>query len=138
VRVLFHTFGCKANQIFPFSPKDGTTASALPNPVPQRIAGERSCELRALAQKKHRRYRASRAGKPSVVTLEAQGRRALTRDYLRVDVEGVGVEDCGRLHSGVLRGGGDELYIELYAASAKSVSAASGMESPLPSDVSSA
>ena len=125
--------------VFPFSPKDGTAASALSDPVPQRIAGERSRELRALAQEKHQRHRASRTGKPSLVTLEAQGRRALTGDYLRVNVEGAGVEDCGRLHSGVLRGSGDGLYIELDAASvSESVWAASGMESPLPSHVSSA
>jgi threonylcarbamoyladenosine tRNA methylthiotransferase MtaB len=125
--------------VFPFSPKAGTAASALPDPVPQRIAGERSRELRALAQDKHRRHRASRTGEPSLVTLEAQGRRALTGDYLRVDVEGAGAEDCGRLHSGVLRGRGDDLYIELHAARANhSLWAASGMESPLPSHVSSA
>ena len=123
--------------VFPFSPKDGTVASALPSPVPQRVAGERSRELRALAQEKHRRYRESRAGEVSVVTLEAQGRRGLTGDYLRVGVEGAGVEDCGRLHSGVLRGSGDDLYIELPVAS-KPTRAASGMESPSRSDVSSA
>ena len=123
--------------VFPFSPKDGTVASALPNPVPQRVAGERSRELRALAQEKHRRYRESRAGEVSVVTLEAQGRRGLTGDYLRVDVEGAGVEDCGRLHSGVLRGSGEDLYIELPVASTPT-RAASGMESPSHSDVSSA
>ena len=121
--------------VFPFSPKDGTTASALPNPVPQRVAGERSRELRALAQEKHRRYRESRAGELSVVTLEAQGRRGLTGDYLRVDVEGAGIEDCGRLHSGVLRGSGDDLYIELPVASTPT-RAVSGMESPSRSHVS--
>ena len=123
--------------VFPFSPKDGTAASALPDPVPQRVAGERSRELRALAQEKHRRYRASRTGEATLVTLEAQGRRGLTGDYLRVDVKGAGVEDCGRLHSGVLRGTGDALYIELTAAHTL-VKAASGMESPSCSHVSSA
>ena len=129
--------------VFPFSPKDGTAASALPDPVPQRVAGERSRELRALAQEKHRRYRASRAGEASLVTLEAQGRRALTGDYLRVDVDmdvaGAGVEVCKRLHSGVLRGSGDNLYVVLDAASApQSAWAASDMESPPRSHVSSA
>ena len=123
--------------VFPFSPKDGTAASALPNPVPQRVAGERSRELRALAQEKHRRYRESRVGEAAVVTLEAQGRRGLTGDYLRVDVKGAGVEDCGRLHSGVLRGKGDDLYIELPVATTPT-RAASGMESPSRSHVSSA
>ena len=123
--------------VFPFSPKDGTAASALPNPVPQRVAGERSRELRALAQEKHRRHRESRVGEAAVVTLEAQGRRGLTGDYLRVDVKGAGVEDCGRLHSGVLRGKGDDLYIELPVATTPT-RAASGMESPSRSHVSSA
>jgi len=101
--------------VFPFSPKEGTAASTLPNPVPQRVAGERSRELRALAQEKHRRYRTSRAGEASVVTLEAQGRRALTGDYLRVDVKGTGVKDWGRLYSGVLGGTEDDLFVQLDA-----------------------
>jgi threonylcarbamoyladenosine tRNA methylthiotransferase MtaB len=144
--------------VFPFSPKDGTLASALPNPVPQRVAGERSRELRSLAQEKNRRYRQSRVGEASVVTLEAQGRRALTGDYLRVnvkvglnaglnadtsagvnvdvDVAGVGVEALRRLHSGVLRGDADDLYIELALASTPSW-AGSSMESPSYSHVSS-
>jgi threonylcarbamoyladenosine tRNA methylthiotransferase MtaB len=133
--------------VFPFSPKDGTVASALPDPVPQRVAGERSRELRALAQEKQRRYRTSRAGEASLVTLENQGRRALTGDYLRVDVDvdvdvagvGAGVEACKRLHSGVLRGSGDDLYVELDGASVpQRARAASGMESPPRSHVSSA
>ena len=123
--------------VFPFSPKDSTVASVLPDPVPQRVAGERSRELRTLAQEKHRRYRESRVGEASVVTLEAQGRRGLTGDYLRVDVKGAEVEACGRLHSGVLRGSGDDLYIELPLAST-TTRAASGMESPSRSYVSSA
>ena len=139
--------------VFPFSPKDGTAASALPDPVPQRVAGERSRELRALAQEKHRRYRASRVGEASLVTLEAQGRRALTGDYLRVDVHvhvdadvagagpggGADVEAYKRLHPGVLRGSGDDLYVKLDARVApQNIWAASGMESPPRSHVSSA
>jgi threonylcarbamoyladenosine tRNA methylthiotransferase MtaB len=131
--------------VFPFSPKDGTAASALAGPVPQRVAGERSRELRALAQEKHRRYRESRAGEAALVTLEAQGRRALTGDYLRVDVDVdvdvdvAGAEACESLHSGVLRGSGDDLYVELDSASVpQSGWAASGMESPRRSHVSSA
>ncbi len=129
--------------VFPFSPKDGTEASTLPDPVPQRVAGERSRELRTLAQEKQRRYRVSRTGEASVVTLESEGQRALTEDYLRVQVEGgppLGApRDFGRLHSGVLRCGEDDLYIELHAAtSPKSSWSASGMEWPRRSHVSSA
>ena len=124
--------------VFPFSPKDGTAASLLPDPVPQRVAGERSRELRVLVQEKHRRYRELRSGEASVVTLEAQGRRALTGDYLRVNVRAkVNVDlDMKRLHSGVLGGNGDDLYVELPLD--RVASAASGMESPSSSYVSSA
>ena len=100
-----------------------------------------------------------------MVTLEAQGRRALTGDYLRVnvnmnvnmnmnadvnmnvnadvdvdvewDVAGAGADAFRRLHSGVLRGNGDDLYIELALAGTLT-RAASGMESPSCSHVSSA
>ena len=99
--------------VFPFSPKDGTEAAELPCPVPQRIAGERSRELRTLAQGKGRRYRTSRSGERARVTLEAAGRTALTGDYLRVDVAGTGESDLGRLHGGRLQGSGDGLYIDL-------------------------
>ncbi|MCH7891064.1 MAG: hypothetical protein IH921_06120, partial [Gemmatimonadetes bacterium] len=121
--------------VFPFSPKDGTAASELPDPVPQRVAGERSRELRSLAEEKQRRYRASRAGEMCLVTLEAQGRRALTGDYLRVDVamdgDGLGLEACKRLHSAVLRGSGDDLRVELHGSGAPQIAwATSGMESP--------
>ena len=104
--------------VFPFSPKDGTEAAGLPNPVPQRIAGERSRAIRTLAQEKGRRYRGSRSGESAEVTLEAQGRLALTGDYLRVGAGGVGGSgvqrsDLGRLHRGRLRSLGEDLYIEL-------------------------
>ncbi len=46
--------------VFPFSPRDGTVAVDLPEPVPQRIAGERSRDLREIAQEKGRAYRAGR------------------------------------------------------------------------------
>ena len=90
-----------------------------------------------MAQEKQRRYRASRAGEMSLVTLEAQGRRALTGDYLRVDVAmdgdgvGLGLEAYKRLHSGVLRGSADDLHVELQGSRAPQIAwAASGMESP--------
>ena len=94
-----------------------------------------------MTKEKQQRYRASRAGEASLVTLEAQGRRALTGDYLRVNVEsaGAGAQACERLHSGVLRGRGDDLYVEIDATGVLRKSwAASGMESPPHSHVSSA
>ena len=99
--------------VFPFSPKDGTVAASLPNPVPQRIAGERSRELRSLALEKGLAYRSLRSGEPAVVSLEAAGKRALTEDYLRVETRGVETVDLGRLYPGRLQGSGQDLYIDL-------------------------
>ncbi len=99
--------------VFPFSPKDRTEAANFPDPVPQRIAGERSRELRTLAQEKGRRYRSSRSGERALVALEAAGQLALTGDYLRVDTAGADALDPARLHQGRLQGIGQRLYIEL-------------------------
>ena len=110
--------------VFPFSPRDGTVAAELPNPVPQRVAGERSLELRGLARDKGFTYRTSRSGQRSRVTLEANGSTALTEDYLRVEARGTGAEDVTLVHTGVLRGMGQDLYIELAG------SASPDMESP--------
>jgi len=99
--------------VFPYSPKDGTEAAELSDPVPQRIAGERSRELRSLVQEKGLDYRTSRSGETAWVTLESEGRSALTGDYLRVAAQGPNRSNLGRLHVGRLRGSGQDLYIEL-------------------------
>ncbi len=75
--------------VFPFSPRDGTVAAELMKemPVPQRVAGERSRELRELVQARGEAYRRARAGSGAQVVLEGDGRSALTEDYLRVRVK---------------------------------------------------
>ncbi len=95
--------------VFPFSPRDGTVAAGLAreSPVPQRVAGERSRELRDLVDEKGRRYRARRVGERAVVVPE-NGGVGLTGDYLRVSLEpgaGPGLE------AGVLQGSAEALYI---------------------------
>jgi len=114
--------------VFPFSPRSDTVAADLPNPVPQRIAGERGRDLRDLAHAKGRAYKSSRVGGRAAVIVE-RGGTALTGDYLRVDVP-LGVELEAQaprrlggaqgaafpvtrqpLRSGTLRGDGDDLYI---------------------------
>ncbi|MDA0312330.1 MAG: MiaB/RimO family radical SAM methylthiotransferase [Gemmatimonadetes bacterium] len=114
--------------VFPFSPRSDTVAADLPNSVPQRIAGDRSRDLRDLAQAKGRDYKSSRVGGPAAVVVE-RGGTALTGDYLRVTVP-PGVEPEPQpprrgdgapmaavpftrqsLRSGTLRGDGDDLYI---------------------------
>ncbi|MDT8342151.1 MAG: MiaB/RimO family radical SAM methylthiotransferase [Longimicrobiales bacterium] len=119
--------------VFPFSPRDGTPAAALNRemPVPQRVAGERSRELRELARCRGEVYRARRVGDRAEVVLEGGG-RALTGDYLRVRVRVASGDASGTasgpaasqsdppgegLHTGVLNGTGSDLYIALGKAS---------------------
>jgi len=127
--------------VFPFSPKGGTEAAELAHPVPQRIAGERSRELRTLAQAKGERYRSSRSGEGARVTLEAEGRLALTGDYLRVAVSESKEANLGRLHDGRLRGRGQDLYIDLDPSAPSDIdldrSAPSDMDLSLRSQLSS-
>lgn len=107
--------------VFPFSPRDGTPAATLSDPVPERIAGERARELRELGQAKGERYRRGRAGGEAWVALEGGGRLGVTEDYLRVEVrwgpEGAGGPQAPppapRLHGGLLRRSGGDLVIDL-------------------------
>ena len=96
--------------VFPFSPRDGTVAADLEGPVPQRVAGERSRELRELAQAKGEAYRRARMGGTASVVMEGQGGTALTGDYLRIAVRGPAPARGGLLE-GTLQGDGDQLYI---------------------------
>ncbi len=102
--------------VFPFSPRDDTPAAGLPDPVPQRVAGERSRELREMALEKGAAYRARRAGEEATVVLEGEGGWALTEDYLRVRTLA-----RDREHRGLVRGRlqveGDHLYIDLSHSS---------------------
>lgn len=97
--------------VFPFSPRDGTTAVDLANPVPQRVAGERSRDLRELGQEKGRAYRAGRAGGAAEVVVEGEGGTALTEDYLRVGIDESLELAPNSLVVGTLRSDGDHLYI---------------------------
>jgi threonylcarbamoyladenosine tRNA methylthiotransferase MtaB len=101
--------------VFPFSPRDDTVAAGLPDPVPQRVAGERSRELRELGLEKGEAYRASRVGGRARVVLEGDGGWGLTEDYLRVRVRG-DRPPPGRLHEGRLGGSGEDLHIDLSRA----------------------
>jgi len=96
--------------VFPYSPREGTAAADLPDPVAQRVAGERSQELRRLGEAKGRAYRAARIGGRARVVVEGTGGTALTEDYLRVGVIRP-PEQRGTLLEGTLGGGADHLYI---------------------------
>lgn len=95
--------------VFPFSPRDGTVAAELDGAVPQRVAGERSRELRDLAREKGRSYASLRSGGRARVAVEGGGAVGLTEDYLRVSLEGPLPAPATRLHSVRLSGGGDGL-----------------------------
>jgi len=98
--------------VFPFSPRDDTVAAELPDPVPQRVSGERSKELRELAIEKGRLYRGGRSGDSARVVLEGQGGWGLTEDYLRVEILNAPSEPQ-TIHTGQLQGKGGHLYIDL-------------------------
>jgi len=106
--------------VFPYSPRADTAAVGMPNPVPQRVAGERARELRDIAHTKGMDHRASRVGSVATVVLEGDGRSGLTEDYLRVDVAGQGSggnpSKASHIRSpvvrGILLGNADHLYID--------------------------
>ena len=101
--------------VFPFSRREGTVADELweEDPVPQRVAGERSRELRELALEKGRRHRAARIGGRARVVLEGTSGRGLTGDYFRVRVRDAPAEPRAGLLAAVLRGTADDPYIDL-------------------------
>jgi threonylcarbamoyladenosine tRNA methylthiotransferase MtaB len=75
-----------ALHVFPYSPRPGTAATRLPDPVAPGVAQRRSAELRALARAKGEAYAARRAGGAAdvVVVGEAARRSGMTEDYLTV------------------------------------------------------
>jgi len=110
--------------VFPFSPREGTVAAHLARelPVPQRVAGERSRELRERVRVKGEAYARRRAGSPARAVLEGAD-SALTGDYLRVGVGRGLSQSVGELAGAVLQMGPDGLYIERLEAPASSVDA---------------
>jgi len=56
--------------VFPFSPRPGTEAAALPQPVPEPLARERARELLAVSERHWRRYVTHQAGKDLEVVVE--------------------------------------------------------------------
>lgn len=71
--------------VFPYSDREGTDATALPQRVPERVKSERSRELRALVHGKADEYRRRRVGGAALVVLEGEDRgTAVTGDYLKM------------------------------------------------------
>jgi threonylcarbamoyladenosine tRNA methylthiotransferase MtaB len=74
--------------VFPYSPRPGTAAERLPDPVAPRVARARAAERRALGEAQSSGHRMARAGGTAdVVVIGAGERRAgLTEDYLDASV----------------------------------------------------
>lgn len=74
--------------VFPFSPRPGTAAERLGDPVRPGVARERAAELRAIADEKSVAYASRRLGGVAdvVVIGGAPVRTGLTEDYLEVGV----------------------------------------------------
>jgi threonylcarbamoyladenosine tRNA methylthiotransferase MtaB len=74
--------------VFPYSPRPGTAATRLGDPVPPDVARARARELREIGARRAAEHRTRRSGGAAdVVVLEAGldgSRRGLTEDYLSV------------------------------------------------------
>jgi threonylcarbamoyladenosine tRNA methylthiotransferase MtaB len=75
--------------VFTYSPRAGTGATRLPDPVPLSKAHERSHRLRHLGQEKGNLYRRARTGTLADVVVVGSGaeREGMTEDFLTVRVE---------------------------------------------------
>ena len=71
--------------VFPYSERQGTDATALPERVPARVAAGRSRELRELVRRKAEDHRRRRVGTAAQVVLEGDDMEtAVTGDYLKM------------------------------------------------------
>ena len=98
--------------VFPYSPRNGTVAAELSDPVPERVSRERGRELRALAEAKGARHIRRRGGAAVDVVMEGTGGTALTGDYLRVSVDSLWRPDPLLLHRGRLSPCGSRVRID--------------------------
>lgn len=98
--------------VFPWSPRDGTAAAGLPDRVPQRVSAERSRELRVLAEEKGARHARRRGGEEARVVLEGAAGKALTGDYLRVQLLAPEPPEPSVLHRGRLSADGARVRVE--------------------------
>ncbi|MFA5203640.1 MAG: radical SAM protein [Lentisphaeria bacterium] len=79
--------------VFPFSPRPGTRAAAMPGRPPERLAGERCRRLTLAGDRLAAAFRQSQLGRRATVLVEEQrdaaGHRVgLSDNYLRVSIEG--------------------------------------------------
>jgi threonylcarbamoyladenosine tRNA methylthiotransferase MtaB len=112
---LIESLGLSKLHVFPFSPRPGTKAEHLSDPVPERIRDERVHELLSLSEKLHEDYVERWAGRTVEVVLEKDGCegggswRGLSENYLKMLVDGVPGEagTPGNLVQAVIDGAGN-------------------------------
>ncbi len=77
-----------AFHVFPFSPRHGTPAAAMPGQVPARVIKERAEALRRLSEEKKQRFFEGFLGKELDVLVQEQGKngvlKGLSRNYIPV------------------------------------------------------
>ncbi|MDX1593786.1 MAG: tRNA (N(6)-L-threonylcarbamoyladenosine(37)-C(2))-methylthiotransferase MtaB, partial [Gammaproteobacteria bacterium] len=74
--------------VFPFSPRDGTRAATLSDPVPIAVRRRRAAEMQALGDRLRRAHLEAQVGRVASVLLEGEADASpaagYTPDYLRV------------------------------------------------------
>lgn len=100
-----------ALHVFPYSPRPGTAATRLPDPVAPPIAQRRAAELRALARAKADAYAVSRAGGAADVIVIGEGARrsGMTEDYLTVAMADASHPRGARVRASLARAAGGGL-----------------------------
>jgi threonylcarbamoyladenosine tRNA methylthiotransferase MtaB len=69
--------------VFPFSPRPGTPAADLPDPVDRETIHERARLLRAEGSRRKRRHMERNVGRREELLVEEKGSEGFTRNYLR-------------------------------------------------------
>ena len=88
-RSLLEQLGFAHLHVFPFSPRPGTAAAVMKNPVPQRIAGERTTILRKLSNENYRKYAERWLGREVDILLEEKKGEfwyGISENYLKTQV----------------------------------------------------
>ena len=93
--------------VFPYSPRPGTAAMRLPDPVPPTVVHRRARELRELGVRKAAAYTTHRVGGAADVVVIGDGARrsGLTEDYLTVSLADSAAHPRGTRFTAVLAPG---------------------------------
>jgi threonylcarbamoyladenosine tRNA methylthiotransferase MtaB len=70
--------------IFPYSPREGTTAYNLKDPVPKEVKKQRSSKLRKLISEKNYKFRKGLLHKTFNIIYEKSNSSGLTGNYIRI------------------------------------------------------